>query len=65
MPVRQVQPGSRLRATVVLDADLLPLPDDEAIVHALFDVAVRRQAVPRHLVCTLIAKYTTGSQSHA
>ena len=65
MPVRQVQPGSRLRATVGLDADLLPLPDGDAVVHALFDVAVRREAVPRHLVCTLIAKYTIGSESDA
>jgi hypothetical protein len=66
MLVRQVQPGSRLRAAVVLDADLLPLPDDEAVVHALFDLAMRREAVPRHVLCTLIEKYTMhGSQSDA
>jgi len=57
--VRQVEPGTRLRAAVFVDANFLPLPDDEAVVHALFEVAVRREAVPRdrRALCALIEKY--------
>ena len=44
--VRQVEPGMRIRPAVSLNADLLPLPDDEAVAHALFEVAMRREAVP-------------------
>jgi hypothetical protein len=60
MLVRQVQPGARLRAAVPLDANLLPLPDDEAAVHALFEVAMGREALPpdRQALSTLIKKYT-------
>jgi hypothetical protein len=60
MLVRQVEPGRRLRAAVFLDANLLPLPDDEAAVHALFEVAVGREAVPpdRQALCALSKKYT-------
>jgi len=64
--VRQVQAGSRLRTAVVLNADLQPLPDDESVVHALFDLAMRREAMPRHVLCTLIEKYTMdGGQNDA
>jgi hypothetical protein len=42
--LRQVQPGPRLRAAVFLDADRLPLP---AVAHALLEVAMCREAVPR------------------
>jgi hypothetical protein len=60
MLVRQVEPGSRRRAVVFLDANFLPLPDDEAVAHALFEVAVGREAVPadRQALCNLIQKYT-------
>jgi len=40
--VRQVAPGSRLRAAFYLNADLRPTADDEAVAQALFDLAVRR-----------------------
>ena len=46
MLVRQVEPGFRLRAAVNLDADWLPVPDDEAVAYALFEIAMRREAVP-------------------
>ena len=50
MLVRQVQPGSRLRAVLDLDAVLLPgSPHDEAFAHALFEVAVGREPVPPDL----------------
>ena len=60
--------GSRWRAVVFLDANFLPLPDDEAVAHALFEVAVGREVVPpdRQALCTLIKKYTVhGSQGDA
>src|SRR5262249_4623947 len=45
---------------VYLNADVLRVPDDEAVAHALFEVAMRREAVPRHgeALCALINKYT-------
>jgi hypothetical protein len=56
--VRQVEPGSRLRAAVYLNADLPPTADDEGVAQE-FDVAVRRVAVPldSEALCTLIEKY--------
>jgi hypothetical protein len=44
--VRQIEPGSRLRHSFYLNADLLPVPDDEAVAHALFEVAVGNEPVP-------------------
>ena len=51
---------ARLRAVVCLNADLLPLPDEEAVAHALLRVAGRREPVPpdRQALCALINKYT-------
>ena len=66
--VRQVEPGSRIRPRVYLSADLLPVPDDEAAAHALFEVAMRREAMPpdRQALCALTKKYSVhGSQSDA
>jgi hypothetical protein len=66
--VRQVEPGSRIRAAVHCSVDLLPLSDDEAAAHALFEVAMQREAVPpnRQALCALIEKYTVReSQSDA
>jgi hypothetical protein len=64
--VRQVEPGMRLESAVSLNADLLPLPDDEAAAHALFEVAVRHEPVPRNgeAFDTLIRKYTIARESH-
>ena len=66
--VRQVEPGSRIRPRFYLSNDLLPVPDDEAAAHALFEVAMQREAVPpdRQALCALIEKYSVhGSQSDA
>jgi hypothetical protein len=59
MLVRQIAPGSRLRAVVELSVDLLPVPDDEAVLHALFEVGRGREAAPRdrEAFSTLIKKY--------
>ena len=67
-PGRQVEPGSRIRPRFYLGNDLLPVPDDEAAAHALFEVAMQREAVPpdRQALCALIEKYSVhGSQSDA
>jgi hypothetical protein len=64
--VRQVEPGTRLKTALFINADFLPLPDDEAIAHALFEVAAGREAVPHNgeALDTLIKKYRTrGSQT--
>ena len=37
--VRQVEPGNRLKGAITLHPDMLPWLDDEAIAHAMFDVA--------------------------
>ena len=60
MLVRQVEPGRRLRAAVFLDANLLPLPDNEAVVHGLFEAAMGHEPMPpdRQALCTLSKKYT-------
>jgi hypothetical protein len=68
MLVRQVEPGRRIRAAVSCRADWMPLPDDEAAAHALFEVAMQREAVPpdRQALCALTKKYSVrGSQSDA
>jgi hypothetical protein len=57
--LRQVEPGTRLKAGFYINADLLPLSDDEAVAHALFEVAVRHEVVPpgRQALSALIEKY--------
>jgi hypothetical protein len=61
--VRQVKPGTRTRHGFYLNADLIPVPDDETIAHALFDVATRREPMPRNTgaLNALIAKYAARS----
>jgi hypothetical protein len=58
--VRQVEPGSRLRTGVYLSVDLLPVPDSEAVAHALFEVAAGREAIPSSggALLVLAEKYT-------
>jgi hypothetical protein len=58
--VRQVEPGRRIRPAVSLNADLLPLPDDEAVAHALFEVAMQREPAPSDgaALRALVEKYT-------
>jgi hypothetical protein len=61
--VRQVEPGSRIRGAVYLRANWLPLPDDEATIHALFEVAMQHEAMPSNgeALRNLSKKYDTGS----
>jgi hypothetical protein len=62
--LRQVEPGNRLKAGFYLHADLLPVPDSEAIAHALFEVATRREPVPPDgkALGALIEKYCAVTQ---
>lgn len=59
--IRQIKPGARLRAAVDLSADFLPVPDDEATIHALFEAATEREAMPhdRDALRILAEKYAT------
>ena len=59
--VRQVKPSTRLRVGAVLDTCFLPVPDDEAIAHMWFEVAMGRETVPRNdeALRMLVKKYTT------
>jgi hypothetical protein len=58
--VRQVEPGSRLKAGFYLSAHLQPLPDHEAVAHALFEVAMRHEVVPpdNAALRALVERYT-------
>ena len=57
MLVRQVKPGARMRGACDLSADLLPLPDDETVLHALFDLATQHKGGSREALDVLIEKY--------
>jgi hypothetical protein len=46
--LRQVEPGTRLKAGFYLLADALPVPDDEALIHAMFEIAVGHEPMPRN-----------------
>ena len=61
MLVRQVEPGSRIKARLFLDVVSLPVPDDEATIHALFEIAAQREPLPPNLQAffALIEKYRT------
>jgi hypothetical protein len=67
MLVRQVQPGVRRRASVFIDAEFLPLPEDEAVVHALFEAVTGHEAMPadRSALYALAEKYSVrGGQTN-
>jgi hypothetical protein len=66
--VRQVEPGSRIRPGFYLDSDLLPVPDDEAAAHALFEVVTGAEVMPPDVEAldALIRKYSVhGGRSDA
>jgi hypothetical protein len=43
--VRQVEPGIHLTCVIYVQADLLPIPDDEALLHAMFDRQVNEERI--------------------
>jgi hypothetical protein len=61
--VRQVRPGTWLRLGFGLGADMVPPPDDEALIHAMFEIAARREPVPvtMQAFCALRDKYAVRS----
>jgi hypothetical protein len=64
--LRQVEPGQRLKVAFAPDVVLLPgSPNDEAFTHALFEVAMGREAMPRdwRTLNALIEKYTLHRES--
>jgi hypothetical protein len=62
--VRQIKPGTRLRVGQIFGANFLPVPDDEATIHALFEVAMKREPVPPddEALRALIEKYKMKSR---
>jgi len=65
---RQVEPGSRIRPRLYLSADLLPVPDDEAVARALFEVVTGAEVMPPDVEAldALIRKYSVhGGRSDA
>src|SRR5262249_18823984 len=46
--LRQVEPGKRIKTGFFISEELLPVPDVEAVAHALFDISTKREPVPRN-----------------
>jgi hypothetical protein len=63
--VRQVKPGTRARCGFYLNTNLIPVPDDEALIHAMFEIASRREPAPATMqsFCALRDKYATARGS--
>jgi hypothetical protein len=64
--VRQVRPGSRLRAVLDPDVVLLPgSPHDEAFAHGLFEAAIGHEPMPSNpqALAALIEKYSAHRES--
>jgi hypothetical protein len=59
--VRQIRPGMWERRGFDLDANMVPMPDDEALVHAMFEIAARREPAPTTMQAFLALrdKYAT------
>jgi hypothetical protein len=63
--LRQVEPGTRIKTVLEFNAAWLPVPNDEAVIHALFEIAAGREPVPTDDVelQTLIEKYQAQESS--
>jgi hypothetical protein len=63
MLIRQVEPGKRIKVPF-LGCHELP-PDSEALMHALFEVAVGNEPLPHNstAMVDLVKKYTTSSEA--
>jgi hypothetical protein len=63
--VRQVRPGERWRQSFWLHRNLWPAPEAESVAHALFEVAVGREPMPKcgKDLGALIEKYTAKNES--
>jgi hypothetical protein len=61
--VRQTKPGTWLRLGFDLSADMVPPPDDEALIHAMFEIAAGREPPPTTMqaIMALRNKYAVRS----
>jgi hypothetical protein len=61
--VRQIKPGTRIRRGYYLNTALLPVPDDEAQIYAMFEIATGREPAPTTMqaLCALREKYAIHS----
>lgn len=55
--VRQIEPGLRVRHSFFRNLEIDDFPDDEALLHALFDLVVENRWVSMHDLCELAQKY--------
>jgi hypothetical protein len=64
--IRQVEPGRRIKVGFFIPSQILPVPDSEAIAHALFDIATARVPIPRNgaAMCALIEKYQDSREAN-
>lgn len=60
--IRQVAPGNRIKAGTLLNQEILPVPDEEAVIHALFDVAADGGDAAQ--LQTLIERYSEMQGAH-
>jgi len=65
MLIRQIESNVRLKAVVDLSTDLLPVPDDDATIHALFEASRGYEVMPHNheALRALAAKYTVRGVS--
>jgi hypothetical protein len=58
----RVTPESRLKTALAVPTASLPIPDDEAVAHSLFDVATESMEMPPNsrALSALIDKYVVG-----
>jgi hypothetical protein len=67
--VRQIAPGSRIKTGFSIPDDDLPVPDEEAMLHGLFDLAVQRARersdapLGREEVTAARERYLTGGRA--
>jgi hypothetical protein len=62
---RQIEPGSRVRTFLYQPTDL-PAPDDEAVVHAMFDLVAQGEPgeiISEEELAALITKYAAFRES--
>ena len=55
--VRQIEPGLRIRHSFFRNLEINDFPDDEALLHALFDLVVENRMVSVHELVELARKY--------
>jgi sRNA-binding protein len=57
MLIRQVEPGKRMKLAYAMPTKLLPMPDEEELIHAMFDLVARGTQVKLRELCELRDRY--------